>query len=182
MKIAAPVLAAACCTLLPVGCGSESSDEVADNQLNAPGSFSVEDYSMSWKWNESSIEITASAPTTGWVSVGFEPTSAMKDADMIIGYVSEGEVFIRDDWGDDYTSHRPDSELGGEDNVTVLDGFEEEGRTEISFSIPLSSGDDYDKVLTAGQEYKVILAYGPDGADNFTGFHAWAETVELVLE
>jgi len=163
------------------GCGSEASGEQAAPVTGPGNSISISDFRMEWSIEGSDIEITVSAPTTGWIAVGFEPSAAMKDANIIIGYVQSGELFIRDDWGDGHISHSADIDLGGSSDVTAVSGAEENGATEITFSIPLSSGDQYDRVLEQGGTYKVILAFGPDDGDDFQGYHAWAETIELEL-
>lgn len=162
------------------GCGSEAAGETAEN-IDTGSVITVQDFTMSWNLNGDTAEITMSAPTTGWVAVGFEPSSAMKDANIIIGYIQDESVFISDDWGDGFISHSADTDLGGSDNVSVIGGYETDGTTEISFSIPLNSGDSYDKVLEEGRTYKVILAFGPDDGDDFQGYHVWAETIELEL-
>ncbi len=144
--------------------------------------ITVDGFTLRWATVEgNNLAVQLNGPTTGWVAVGFEPTAAMKDADIIIGYVEDGTLFLRDDFGDGHISHSPDTELGGTDDVTGISGTEEGQITSISFSIPLDSGDGYDRQLTPGSTVKVILAYGPDGADDFEGYHAWAETVEVEL-
>jgi len=173
------------CTVLILGCGSEASGEEPGGQSETEGtstsSLSIDGFQIIWSVRESNLEITASAPTTGWIAVGFEPTAAMKDADIVIGYVEGGEVFLRDDWGDNYTSHKADIDLGGTDDVTAVSGYEESGFTGITFSIPLSSGDEYDHILEEGGTYTIILAYGANDADDFEGYHEWAETLEIEL-
>jgi hypothetical protein len=176
------------------GCSAEASEDGAEQTAQAQeqtvqppagsgaaGVLTVEDVDLSWEIGDGSIAVTVTAPTDGWVAVGFEPTMAMKDADIIIGYVSGGEAFISDDWGDGPTSHKPDIDLGGTSDVTDISGSETDGSTTLSFTIPLDSGDGYDRVLTPGATVKILLAYGRAGADDFTGFHAWAETVETSL-
>ncbi|MEN8208688.1 MAG: DOMON domain-containing protein [Candidatus Fermentibacteria bacterium] len=173
------------CAVLILGCGSEASGEEPEGQPETEGlssaSIRIDDFQMTWSVEESNLEISASAPTTGWVAVGFEPSAAMKDADIVIGYVAGGEVYLRDDWGDNYTSHKADIDLGGTDDVTAVSGYEDGGFTGITFSIPLSSGDQYDHVLEEGGTYTVILAYGSNDADDFDGLHEWVETVEIEL-
>ncbi|HPF33331.1 MAG TPA: DOMON domain-containing protein [Candidatus Sabulitectum sp.] len=164
-----------------IGCGSEASGEATPVATETGKEIVVDDFVLAWTIEDGSMTMTAQAPTTGWVAVGFEPTAAMKDADIIIGYVEDGTLFLRDDFGDGHISHSPDTELGGTDDVTGISGTEEGQITSISFSIPLDSGDGYDRQLTPGSTVKVILAYGPDGADDFEGYHAWAETVEVEL-
>lgn len=170
---------------LILGCGSEASGDDPDQtpaiETDSTGEIVVEDVILQWSAEVPGIQITVSAPTTGWIAVGFEPSAAMMDADIIMGYVSDGEVYIRDDWGDGYTSHKSDEELGGTDDITVVSGSEESGITVISFNRPLSADDTYDRELVIGNTYTILIAYGPDDADNFQGYHAWEETVEIEL-
>jgi len=120
------------------------------------------------------------APTSGWVSVGFDPTNQMEDANIIIGYVeSNGSVNIRDDFGTSITSHASDLTLGGTDNIMEPTGEEGDASTMISFRIPLNSGDQFDRVLIPGNTYTIILAYG--SSDNFTGFHTLATSTVIDL-
>ena len=167
--------------LFAVGCGSSASGEVVADENSTNNEFSIDDVFLEWGTDSSQLTISISAPTTGWIAVGFEPSAAMKDADIIIGYVSADEAFIRDDWGDGFVTHKADTELGGANNVTLVSGREENGRTELIFTIPLSSGDSFDKNLTSGQTFEVILAYGRDDDDSYEGMHAWVKKIEIEL-
>jgi len=158
--------------LLAPGCGD----------VNATaGEVLIDGVTLQWNTDASEIEVTVSAPTTGWIALGIEPLAVMKDADIIIGYVSDGEVFLRDDWGDGYTSHKSDEELGGTDDITLVSGSEEDGITEISFTRLLAADDVYDRELETGITYNILLAYGRDDADNFQGHHAWAGSVSIEI-
>ncbi len=122
-----------------------------------------------WKINEENIDIVLSAPTEGWIAVGFGPSKMMKDADFLIGYIKNNEVIMRDDFGSGNTKHKADTSLGGTDNITIKGGSETDGTTTLKFSIPLNSGDPMDKKLIQGSEYKLIFAYGRD--DSFISYH-----------
>lgn len=161
-----------------------SGAETGNNTQSGPDSpvvYTADGVTLSIRLETDSIEISISAPTTGWVSVGFEPSRVMKDADIYIGYIQDGEVFLRDDFGTGNTSHAPDTSLGGESSFTSLTGTEANGVTGISFTIARNSGDSFDKVLTAGGTYKVLLGYGPEGSDDFTTYHRWVKSVDLTL-
>jgi hypothetical protein len=134
-----------------------------------------------WKVEGSNLLVDVSAPTTGWVATGFDPQFMMKDANLIIGYVKDNQVTISDQYGTGNTSHKPDTELGGQDNVLSKDGQEQNGTTELRYAIPLNSGDQFDKVLVPGQEATVMLAYGPNNADNLTTHHAHRTTVKIKI-
>ena len=180
MMTAAAILAVVT-VLFGAGCGTDATGptETPDGWKE----YTVDGFTVQWLVEDSlsSIRIKVSAPTTGWVAVGFDPTSMMTDANLLIGYVDGGTAYARDDFGTGQTTHSADVDLGGTDNVQLLSGSEASGTTEIDLRIPLDSGDAYDKALVQGNTYTVILARGADGADDFTSHHAWAEAASLEI-
>ena len=144
--------------------------------------ITVEGFTLRWatvSGTELSVELTG--PTTGWVAVGFDPTMMMQNANIIIGYVASGVPHIRDDFGVGTTSHAADTTLGGTHDLTIDGGSEASGSTEIKFTIPLDSGDMYDRALASGGTYSIILARGADGLDNFTSPHAFVTSSEISI-
>jgi hypothetical protein len=165
------ILAAAlACAALTCGCNGDE-DETPTVTPGNGGSITIDRITFTWQPEGKNLNATVKAPTTGWVAVGFDPAIMMKDANLIIGYVKNGQVFIRDDYGSTLINHKGDVYGGGQDNVTNKRGKEEDGVTEISFTIPLDSGDERDRKLVVGQTHKVLFAYGPDGADDFKTQH-----------
>ncbi len=151
--------------------------------VNANGYWEVTytDVTFQWKVVGVDLEVILSAPTAGWVAVGFDPTTRMKDANIIIGYVSGGVATVRDDYAHLATDHQADTAAGagGVDNLTAVSGTESGGVTEIRFTIPLNSGDIRDRPLTQGNPHKVILAYG--AKDNFVLKHAKRGSMTITL-
>ncbi|MDR2549299.1 MAG: DOMON domain-containing protein [Desulfobulbus sp.] len=137
--------------------------------------------SFAWSVAGDNLAVKLSAPTTGWVAVGFNPTDTMKDANIVIGYVKDGKVEISDDVGTQPTMHGQDVSRGGTDNVTVIGGSETGNTTTLEFSIPLKSGDPNDGVIDPKADTKVMLAYGPD-RDSFKLKHQFATTVTVNLD
>src|SRR3989339_766273 len=135
---------------------SSSAPTVYEDQVTAAG------VTMQWNVAGSDLAVTLTAQTAGWVAVGFSPSVGMQDANIIIGYISGGSGFIRDEYGSGVNTHSPDST----NNVTVITGTETGGMTQIKFTLPLDSGDAQDRPLAIGSVYKILLAYG--NADNFT--------------
>lgn len=127
------------------------------------------------------LEGRLTGDTTGWVAVGFNPTTVMRNANIIIAYVSGGNTMIRDDWGTSNTSHASDLALGGTSDVTLVNGVESAGQTIVQFTIPLQTADQYDRPLQIGSTYTVILARGANGADNYSGLHADAGYGSITL-
>jgi hypothetical protein len=167
---AAPVLAFGLLSLL-AGCGGKQEAAAPAAQVNERGykETTASGISFQWKVDGSELEAVVSAPTQGWVAVGFDPVQMMRGANFIIAYVQNGQVTIADHFGSQLTNHEDDAALGGAANVTAVEGSEANGTTTVTFRIPLDSGDQYDKALVAGQEYQVLLAYG--SADDFETQH-----------
>jgi len=160
-----------------------AADETAQTVAAMPSFQTVEDIGMTFSWavDGDELEIELSGPTTGWIAVGFKPSRMMKDANILIGYVDGSGATMTDQFGTTMTAHRPDADLGGSEDVTVLSGEESDGTTTIRFRIPLDSGDEYDQPLAAGEEMRVILAYGENGADNTSAYHADRSGVDITL-
>jgi len=142
--------------------------------------LTVNQMNFSWNVNADSLAVRLSAPTTGWLAIGFNPTDMMKDANIIIGYVKDGKVEVSDDFGSGPTMHMPDDKRGGTNNVTVVGGSETGNTTTLEFSIPLNSGDVNDGVINPTADTKVILAYGPD-RDSFKMKHQFAKAITVNL-
>jgi len=136
--------------------------------------------SFSWKIDGENLAGQVSAKTEGWVGVGFNPSSKMKDANYILGYVKDGKVKIIDDFGVTATAHKSDTKIGGTDDVTVVGGTEEGGMTTIQFVIPLNSGDDKDGVIDPNADTVLLLAYGA-GRDSFRSKHKYREVMTVNL-
>jgi len=171
--------------LLVSGCAGTCSEtpKAAPPAVTADGykTAAKGDMRIEWKIDGANLRVRLSARTKGWVGVGFDPSTAMKDANFIIGYVKDGQAFIRDDFGAGMFSHKADTDLGGKDNVTEKSGTEKDGVTSLAFTIPLDSGDATDRPLAAGKSAKVLLACGNDDADDFTTKHHDGGSVVITL-
>jgi hypothetical protein len=137
------------------------------------------DFHLEWMTDGGNLKIVVSAPTEGWVAVGFDPTNKMKDANIIIGYVENGRAVVEDHYANNIFAHRSDLDFGGSRDVSDVSGRESAGTTEMSFTIPLDSGDEYDRPLVVGETYKVILAYGK--RDRISVKHDERESVDITL-
>jgi len=125
-----------------------------------PGEMTYGNYEIRWLADEQYIYIGIRAKTTGWIAVGIQPGSRMKNADMVLGLVKDGEATIYDLFSiGDYGPHPPDTELGGTDDILEFGGKEEDGYTIIEFKRALNTGDDYDLQLSKGVN-KIIWSYG----------------------
>mgnify|MGYP006290291141 FL=1 len=136
---------------------------------------------LAWRVAGDDLEVELTGPTTGWIAVGFNPSRAMKDANILIGYVDGDDVVMTDQFGTTMIAHRRDDDLGGTGDATVVSGSETGGETTIRFTIPLDSGDEYDQPLAAGETVRAILAYGPDEADDTQTYHEERAGLDIQL-
>jgi len=124
------------------------------------GEMSYGNYEIRWLSDDQYVYIGIRAKTTGWVAVGIKPTSAMKDADMIFGFVKDGVITLSDQFSTGtYGPHSPDTELGGTDDILAFGGREEGGFTTIEFKRSLTTTDKYDISIQKGVN-RIIWAYG----------------------
>jgi hypothetical protein len=128
-------------------------------------------YEIHWASDEEYIYVGMRAKIGGWVSVGFDatPGAGMADVDMVLGVVNGDEVTVSDEFGTGPTTHRPDTELGGTDDILEFGGVEQGGWTTIEFKRALDTGDPYDAVLTGGT-ITIIWAYS--SSKSLTAYHS----------
>ncbi len=136
--------------------------------------------SFAWKIDGDKLAVKMAAETDGWVGIGFNPSSKMKDANFVLGYVKKGKAKIKDEYGDSERSHKSDKKLGGSTDAVLVNGTEEGGITTIEFTLPLNSGDKNDGVIDPNGDTIVLLAYGA-GRDSFKSKHKYRSTIKVNL-
>lgn len=158
---------------------ADPSSEADSANVSASKSSTIGDFELEWYVDGDSVAFAVSAPTTGWVAVGFEPDRMMMGANLIIGYVADNVAQVTDQWGTSTVTHGLDIENGGTDDLSNIGGNESDGRTRIEFTIPLDSGDSTDKPLSVGQELSIILAYG--NRDDLQSYHVHRTSARITL-
>jgi hypothetical protein len=136
-----------------------------------------------WEHNGSHIRVGLVSPGSGWVSIGFGPRGVgMDEANIVIGYVDEDEgLVIFDEVGIGW-SHFPDSEKGGEDDISEAAGSIHEGRVILEFVLPLSSGDSLDHSFRADGAYGFFLGYHEIVRDTSTLHTSRSDSLDLFIE
>lgn len=146
--------------------------KVLSNEYKFSKSFSNDLFQLYWTVNDSTIYVGMIGQTMDWIAVGFDPTTAMLDADIIFGWVdNEGAVTIYDTYSlNTYgANHPPDVDIGGSDDVLMSNGSKESGVTTIEFSRYLTTSDEYDNDIPESGTINIIWAVG--NSDDFTSKH-----------
>ena len=135
-----------------------------------------------WRTDNQYLYMALKAPTKGWLAIGFNPTTAMKDADMIIAWVDDKDhtTHVVDAYSTGtYGPHPPDTKLGGTDDILQYAGTQGQ-YTIIEFKRKLDTGDKYDATLHPGDTVKIIWAIS--STDQFTHKHDIARgTAQIKL-
>lgn len=111
-----------------------------------------------------SAMLALKAQAKGWLALGIDPEDKMKGADMIFGYVKDGQPVIFDMYSTGPVGpHPPDDQQGGTADITAAGGSHKDGVLILEVKRKLNTGDGKDKPLKIGDN-KVIWAIG-DAAD-----------------
>ena len=133
---------------------------------------------LHWTVEGDSIYIGLSAPTTGWLAIGWDPSGPiMEGEDILIGYIRGRELFLQDYYANRSVTHANDVSLGGRDDVLEASGTEDQSSTTIEFRRGLDTGDRFDRPITPGA-HTVQLAYAP--TDDFVTYHGEKRTVVRI--
>ena len=130
---------------------------ISEGEYSKNLSLSGGNYIVHWKNDGENLYMALEGRAEGFVAIGFEPTQAMKDADMVLGWASRGEATVLDLYSTGiYGPHPPDEELGGTSDLLESGGAEFDGWTVIEFERKMDTGDEFDKALRPGQTVDII--------------------------
>ena len=109
---------------------------------------------VAWRFVDDAIEFTATAPTTGWVAVGFNTKDDIVGANLVMGAVQHGILQIADKYVVDFGDPR-------------------------RFRLPITASDRYHLNLQPGTTLYLIAAYSMD--DDFAHHSRMRKHVQITL-
>ena len=134
---------------------------------------------VSWKFDQGHIFLTIVAPTTGWVAIGFNTTQSLTGTYLVMARVSQGEVEVVEHYTSAPGNYSSIKELGGKILVCNASGTQYIGQTKVSFSLPEGIRTTYQKKMSQGLEYHLLLAYS--GEDDFQHHSAMRTSTKIKL-
>lgn len=114
---------------------------------------------LTYQLENDSIEITLSAPTKGWVGIGFNRENNIVGGDLLLFHYVNGKVEAKDLFVKGFGDPRDDKQLGGNKSVVILEGEESSHETTVKFKLALDSQDPYDFKHERGNDFWLIMAY-----------------------
>jgi hypothetical protein len=143
--------------------------------------YSGVDLEVSWKIDDQYLYMALNRSTNGWISVGFEPSEWMKDADIIMRSVVDGKPVVLDEYSTgNYGPHSERLNWGARTIFWSSGRMEKGGFTVVEFKRKLNTGD-VDKPFAPGQEISMIWALADSADFQFKHNIAKGEAV-LVLQ
>lgn len=139
----------------------------------------VNDMTFSYQLLEQEIIVELSAPTTGWIGLGFNTENNIVGSDLLLFHVVKGSVEGNDLFVKSFGNPKLDSELGGTNDIHALSGTEKNGWTSVRFKLPLPSKDSFDFQHRKGQSFWLILAYSTH--DDFNHHSRMRKHVQVEL-
>lgn len=131
-----------------------------------------------WQLRPQEILITLSAPTTGWLAVGFNNHSGLKGTNLIMACVENNDVRLEDQYIVRSGLHQTVTSLGGQSQTESISGTETTDSTLIRFRLHLLNDEHHFKI-TAGTTYYVLLAYSR--SDDFNHHSIMRETIPITF-
>jgi hypothetical protein len=150
-----------------------------DAQKTDFNSTTVHGMTFQWRFSKDHLQCKATAPTDGWVAIGFNTKDELSGTNLIMGAVEQDYVTIDDRFIIKPGDHKSIIELGGSEALVQRAGVEVNGKTSISFSIPLSVNDKFHHNLVEGKEYYVLMAFSQE--DDFQHHSIMRTTIKLKL-
>lgn len=136
-------------------------------------------FSLSWSNDAEYVYMGMKAKTAGWVAVGFGAETIMKNADIIEGFVKDGNLTIEDMFcAVEIGPHPPDIQSGGTDDILASAGKFDNGYTTVEFKRKLDTGDKFDRPLVKGIN-KIIWAYANEPVLTFKHSSRGSGEIEL---
>jgi hypothetical protein len=142
-------------------------------------SVTVNGMQVQWHLQGGNVHVRLTAPTTGWVAVGFNTRDDIVGTNLIMAAVQQGQVRIEDQYVVRAGEHPLVTTLGGISAVSNASGTEQNGRTSVSFTIAQHNSDRFHYNLTEAASIYLICAYS---AEKDFGHHSMMrQHVAVVL-
>lgn len=133
------------------------------------------------KWTpiDNYLEFEVTAPTSGWVSIGFNDRDASVFSNVIIGGVGDGKPKVEEHYMVRSALDKTIENAGGKKIISDATVTEETGTTTLRFRIPKVADDIFHYDLIPGQKIWMTCAYSEN--DDF-GFMTKVERrIEVTL-
>lgn len=149
------------------------------NYNKPPQQIAKNGMTVSIEHRTDSIWFELEAPTKGWIAIGFNDTAQLKGTYLIMGAIHNGTVTIEEHHTFSPGDYRSFSDLGIDSSVTHKIGIEKNGRSKISFQLPVKSAHNFGKDLIEKKDYTLLMAFSRE--DDFRHHSSMRTSVNIKL-
>lgn len=132
-----------------------------------------------WHFQEKRIFFEMNAPTTGWVTIGFNTSKKIKGTYLVMGNVVKGSPNVVEHYTIAVGNYQPIEALGTESQVKNVQGNQNGKRTFLQFSLPVQPISKYQRNLNKGMSYTLLLAYSQE--DDFQHHSIMRTSIHIML-
>ncbi len=147
-------------------------------QINCK-SIKKNDLSVSWYYNEDRIFFEMSAPTNGWLAIGFNSKESIEGTYLIMGNVIKDKANVVEHYTISPGNYKPLTDLNMTVQIKDIQGIEKDNTTKLKFSLPIESFSKYQRPLSKDTAYVLWLAYSQE--DDFQHHSMMRTFVNITL-
>ncbi|MBX2815608.1 MAG: hypothetical protein KTR24_06415 [Saprospiraceae bacterium] len=132
-----------------------------------------------WQYQDSVVAFTMTAPTTGWLAIGFTEGRTLVDMYLLVGRMRLGAPEVREHWTAQPGQYQDLVQQGFPCSLSQVHGIERRRSTELRFTVPVDPLHDKAKPLTRGTPYNLVLAYSME--DDFQHHSIMRAVLKITL-
>lgn len=134
---------------------------------------------VTWRHRGDRVHFTVSAPTSGWVGIGFNERDDVVGAHLILTHVLAGRAAAVEYSVLAAGDYRPITSLGGSSGIADIAGDERNGVTTVHFSLPQVALGTRQRALSPDRAYFMIMAFSAE--DDFAHHSRMRTSVAVTL-
>ncbi len=115
-----------------------------------------------WEYRQSRLFFEMTAPTDGWVAIGFNTSEDIIGNYLLMGQVVDGRAKVVEHYTLSPGHYESFSAMRVAASVKDVEGVENERNTTLKFSVPITPANSYAKRLDEGTSYILLLAYSQE--------------------
>jgi DOMON domain len=134
---------------------------------------------VSWYHQNDRIYFGMSAPTNGWLAIGFNVSDDIKGTYLLMGNVVDGKANVIEHYTVGVGNYKPLTAFAVPLQVKHVEGVEDKKITVINFSLPANANNKYQKDLSPGLKYILHIAYSQE--DDFHHHSMMRTSINISL-
>jgi hypothetical protein len=134
---------------------------------------------IEWHHQNDSVRFEMSAPTQGWIAIGFNDREGMRGTYLLMGRVRNKQAEVVEHYTQNPGNYRPITDLGGQSLVHGVNGKESDHKTVVRFSVPTKAQTAYRSDFFPGKKYFLTLAFSRE--DDFQHHSIMRTSVKITL-